>query len=206
MKRILFAVIILAGVDALACDRFTREYGAATTIPFCLHTTNADVGAAFNKAAVHASGDTYITKNEGAEANTTNAFVDEGSCYSIALTATEMQAARVMLHIDDQTSPKAWADKCVVIETVNNASAQFPTPSVNLTDGAVTAAKFAANAITSTVVADGTVTAPKIATGAITADKLATDALSAAAVSAAAATKIGNEAVGGGGGTTRPGL
>lgn len=125
MKRLLTLFALFCATPAFACDHLVRAYNTATTVDFCLFITDATVGAVKVESAVHASGDTYIMKDEGNEANTTNGFVDEGSCYSIALTATEMAAARVLLNIEDQ-STKTWADKCVMIETYGNASAQFP--------------------------------------------------------------------------------
>ncbi len=122
MKKLLLFMLLFA-TPTWACDRIFGKYNQAKVVNFCLHTTDVTVGAVKNEAAVHASGDTYIMKDEGAEANTTNAFVDEGSCYSITLTSTEMQAARVTLNIEDQ-STKTWADQCLVIETYGNASAE----------------------------------------------------------------------------------
>lgn len=125
MKRILaLLAFLLVTQPALACDQIRRLYGTATTIDFCLYITDATVGAVKVENAAHASGDTYLMKDEGNEANTTNGFVDEGSCYSIALTSGEMTAARILLNIEDQGT-KAWADKCINIETYGNASAQF---------------------------------------------------------------------------------
>jgi hypothetical protein len=100
---------------------FLRKYGVETTIDFQLWDTD---GASFQTGAAHAAGDTKIMKDEAAEANTANAFTDEGTGYSIVLAAAEMQAARIVLYIADQTSPKIWLDESVVIETYGNASAQ----------------------------------------------------------------------------------
>lgn len=96
-----------------------RKYGVAATIDFELYEID---GVDFRVDAAHASGDTKIMKDEGAEANTTNSFTDEGQGYSIVLTATEMQAARIVLYIVDSAT-KAWLDKSIVIETYGNASA-----------------------------------------------------------------------------------
>lgn len=100
---------------------YLRKYGVETTLDFPLYTTD---GASLKTDAVHAAGDTKIMKDEGAEANTTNGFVDEGQGYSIPLSATEMQAARIMIHVVDQTSPKVWIDESLIVETYGNASAQ----------------------------------------------------------------------------------
>lgn len=97
-----------------------RKYGEAATIDF--HLYNPD-GVNFNVNAVHASGDTTIMIDEAAETNTANGFVDEGSGYSISLTASEMQGARIKLYIADQGT-KEWLDTSIVIETYGHASAQ----------------------------------------------------------------------------------
>lgn len=99
-----------------------RKYGVSTTLNFPLFAAGTND---FKTDAAHASGDTIISKDEGAEANTTNGFVDEGRSYSLALTATEMEAARIVITIIDQGT-KAYDDQCVIIETYGHASAQHP--------------------------------------------------------------------------------
>jgi len=96
-----------------------RKYGVQTTLNFTLYETD---GINFKLDAVHASGDTKIMKNEGAEANTDNGFTDEGQGYSIVITATEMEAARLVIYIVDQ-STKVWLDDYIVVETYGHASA-----------------------------------------------------------------------------------
>lgn len=101
-----------------------RKYGTATTILFPL----IDRGAQdFEATPVsHASGDTQISKNEGAFANTSNAFAHEGNgIYSLALTGTEMEAARIAITIIDQGT-KEWEDQAVLITTYGGSSAQHP--------------------------------------------------------------------------------
>ncbi len=98
-----------------------REYGVGTTISFELFEAD---GVNFRVDAAHASGDSALTKDEAAEANTTNAFADEGNGYSIVLTAEEMQAKRIVIYLVDQTATKVWLDKSIVIETYGHASAQ----------------------------------------------------------------------------------
>src|SRR3972149_10113441 len=96
-----------------------RKYGVATTILFPLITRGA---MDFTTAAVHAAGDSQLSKDEGAFANTTNAFAHEGNgSYSLALTAANMQAARISVTVIDQTSPKVWEDQCILISTYGNA-------------------------------------------------------------------------------------
>lgn len=96
-----------------------RKYGVQTTITFQLYETD---GTDLKTDAAHASGDTKIMKDEGAEANTSNGFTDEGQGYSIVLTATEMQAARIVVYVVDAAT-KVWLDKAINIETYGNASA-----------------------------------------------------------------------------------
>lgn len=98
-----------------------REYGVSATIKFSIFEFD---GINFRVDAVHAAGDTVISKDEGVEINTFNGFVDEGTGYSIVLTAAEMTATRIEIFIVDQTDPKAWLDKSLIIETYGNASAQ----------------------------------------------------------------------------------
>jgi len=131
-----------------------RKYGVQTTIHFPL----VDFGATdFEITPVaHAVGDTKIDKNEAGFGNTTNAFVHRGmGIYSIILTAAEMQAARIVVVIVDQTAPKAWEDQAVVVNTYGNAAAEHAfdldtasqvvasvTAGVTLADDAITLSKF----------------------------------------------------------------
>ncbi len=113
-----------------------RKYGAAATINFDLFEVD---GVDFRVDAVHAAGDTVIMKDEGAEASTTNSFTDEGKGYSLVLTATEMQAARIVVYVVDLTATKVWLDRKIIIETYGNVSAEhefdldLATQPVNLT-------------------------------------------------------------------------
>lgn len=97
-----------------------RKYGEAFTIPFDLFETD---GINYKVDAVYVSGDVKIMKDEGAEANITSGFTDEGQGYSIPVSATEAQAARIELKIVDQGT-KVWLDTGVSIETYGHASAQ----------------------------------------------------------------------------------
>lgn len=100
-----------------------RKYGVATTILFPL----IDFGATDFEATpvTIAAGDSTISKDEGAFANTGSVFVHEGGgMYSLALTAAEMQAARIMIKVIDQTGTKEWEDQAILIATYGNVSAQ----------------------------------------------------------------------------------
>jgi len=102
---------------------YLRKYGVETTVNFELFEID---GIDFRIDAAHVAGDSKIMKDEGAEGNTANGFSDEGQAYSLVLTATEMQAARIVVYLVDQTAPKAWLDRTLVIETYGHASAQHP--------------------------------------------------------------------------------
>lgn len=131
MKRIgiaILAVLIAASSASAIQGPFLRKYNAETKINFVLWGTT---GVDLKSDAAHASGDTKIMKNEENEANTENGFVDEGQGYSITLTATEMQAARIVIYVVDQGT-KAWLDDVIVVETYGHSSAQH---AVDLDDG-----------------------------------------------------------------------
>ena len=100
-----------------------RKYGAATTILFPL--VDRDAVDFESTPVTFASGDTKISKDEGAFANTGSNPAHEGNgIYSLALTATEMQAARIAITIIDQTATKLWEDQAALIATYGHASAQ----------------------------------------------------------------------------------
>jgi hypothetical protein len=102
-------------------DHYLRKYATATIVDFALYKLD---GTGLKVDAASATHDIKIMKDEGNEADTTaDAFVDEGQGYSLALTATEMTAARIVIYIVDQGT-QVWLDKCLIIETYGNASAQ----------------------------------------------------------------------------------
>lgn len=96
------------------------KYGEAVTIDFALFEAD---GVDFRTDAVHAAGDTVISKDQAAEANTANGFTDEGTGYAILFTAAEMTCKRAIIYIVDQTATKAWLDEYIIIETYGHASA-----------------------------------------------------------------------------------
>src|SRR4051794_15616019 len=125
------------------------------------------------------AGDVKISKDGGAAANVTNLptaiAMGNGAIWDFSLTATEMQAAQIVVTVADSAT-KAVEDQAIVIETYGHASGQheldLDTPTVNPGTGGIVAASFAA--------------------GAIDASAIATDALSSAELGAAAATEIAN--------------
>ena len=97
-----------------------RKYGEEATVDFSLFETD---GVDFKTDAVSATGDITLNRDEaGAETLDADAFVDEGTGYSLVLSAAEMTAKRIHVHIVDQGT-KAWLDTGFVVETYGNASA-----------------------------------------------------------------------------------
>lgn len=113
-----------------------RKYGEATTIPFSLFEID---GVDFKTDAVYVSGDVKLMKDEGAEANVSSGFTDEGQGNTQPLNATEMEFARGELYIVDQGT-KAWLDTGITIETYGHASAQHPFMGEGIWDRALTGA------------------------------------------------------------------
>jgi len=158
-------------------QRFDRKYGESATLDFSL--ISAD-GTGLETAASFAAGDLVIMKDEGAETNTSNLPTDEGTGYSLVLTATEMQAARSTVYIVDQTATKVWRDAFLITESYGNASAQHAfdldtaTQDVNITQITGTAQRatdlaeisqflFANSATLTTVLDDDSVAGQKLA-------------------------------------------
>ncbi len=109
-----------------------RKYGTATTIVFPM-VKRGVVDLAVTADWTPATGDSKISKDEGATANTTNLpAIASGTSWKLALTATEMQAARITIQIVDSAT-KAVEDQFIIIETYGNASAQSPVDYDNAT-------------------------------------------------------------------------
>lgn len=125
MKRLLALSLFFAfATGAEAQTVYKRLYGTQTTVNFSLWKLDA---TGLKTDAADGGSDCTVIKDEDAEPNCTNDFVDEGSSYSITLSAAEMTAARVVVHIIDQSSPQVFLDKVLIIETYGQTnSAQHP--------------------------------------------------------------------------------
>jgi hypothetical protein len=105
-------------------SHYLRKYGVETTLNFELYLLD---GTALVTNAVSATGDINLQRDEGStEVLDADTFVDEGQSYSLALSAVEMTAGRIIIHIVDQSSPQIWLDKVLIVETYGHASAQHP--------------------------------------------------------------------------------
>lgn len=116
---------------------FLRKYGVASTIDFPMIKRGV-VDFAVSADWTPAAGDCKISKDEGADANSANlpaAPTSTTGKWKLALTATEMQAARIAITIIDAAT-KAVEDQFLIIETYGNASAQY-TGDIDNLDAAV---------------------------------------------------------------------
>lgn len=103
---------------------YLRKYGAETKVDFALYKLD---GTGLKTDAASASGDVTLYRDEAdVETLDADAFTDEGAICSLTLSATEMQASRIIVCIVDQSSPQVWLDKTLIVETYGNASAQHP--------------------------------------------------------------------------------
>jgi hypothetical protein len=118
-----------------------RAYGQACDLYFPLVKANSQ-NFAVSGDYTHASGDVKISKDGGAAATATNSpsaiTMGNGAMWKLTLTATEMQAALVMVTVIDATT-KAVEDQMILISTYGNSSAQHE---FNL-DAALTAGAIA---------------------------------------------------------------
>lgn len=112
--------LILAAVlalPAIADEARLSAYGVARTFDFRIlaadgtYVTNATDGGT----------DVTLTCDDGTPATATNDFADEGSHYSIALTAAELQCARLVVDVADAIA------NGFVVETYGHANAGNPT-------------------------------------------------------------------------------
>jgi hypothetical protein len=106
---------------------FLRPYGVVAVIDGIVLIARGVADYRVNPTL--ATGDVKVSKNGGAFANlTTLPTVTPAGDTSVRvdLSATEMQAARIVVRFIDQTNPKEWEDQELLIETYGHASAQLP--------------------------------------------------------------------------------
>lgn len=156
-----------------------RKYGVQTDIYFPL-IKRAVIDFAVSADYTYAAGDIKISKDGGAAANSTNSpsaiTMGNTAIWKLTLTATEMQAAKIVLTLADSAT-KVVEDQAILIVTYGNASAEHEFDLDN-----------AAPNVTVTAMSAGVITASVIATDAIGAAELAADAVSEIAAAVAAPT------------------
>jgi hypothetical protein len=117
-------------------SHYLRKYATATTVDFELYKLD---GTGLKTDAASAAGDVTLYRDEAnVETLDADAFVDEGAIYSLAVSQTEMTAARIIIAIVDQSAPQVWLDKVLIIETYGNASAQHADGAVDAKIGTIT--------------------------------------------------------------------
>jgi hypothetical protein len=104
-----------------------RKYGTQCTIYIPLIKASSQ-NFAVSGDYTHASGDVKISKDGGAAATATNSptaiTMGNGAIWSLTLSATEMQAAEIVVTFIDAAT-KAIEDQCIIIHTFGNASAMI---------------------------------------------------------------------------------
>lgn len=107
MKRIIsFLLLAIVAAQPLHAEVFQRDRGVATTLNFKLY--NADGTLDIDEA--DGGTEVSVSCDEGAETTATNDFVDEGTFYSIALTAAEMECNRVTVVVAATTTEVFFID------------------------------------------------------------------------------------------------
>jgi hypothetical protein len=95
-----------------------------------------------------AAGDFKISKDDGAITNTATTTPTEiaasSGVYYLPLSATEMQAANIVIRCVDQTATKEWEDQIIIIDTYGNASAEHAMDFDDAVRGGMTALPNAA--------------------------------------------------------------
>ena len=107
MKRLIHLLLILPAL-ALADARMVLEYERARTVEFEMYnadgTLDVDEVDGGAEVTIHCNGDAGTTA--------TNDFVDEGSYYSLALTAAELACGRVTLSIGATLTHNVFIETC----------------------------------------------------------------------------------------------
>lgn len=103
-----------------------RKYGVQTDFYFPLIKVGGN-NFAVSADYTHSSGDVKISKDGGAAATATNSpsaiTMGNGAMWKLTLTATEMQAAKIVITLID-ASTKAVEDQMIIVDTYGNASAE----------------------------------------------------------------------------------
>lgn len=99
-----------------------RKYGAAATVLVPMIKAGA-IDFAGSGDWTPAAGDVKVSKDDGAFANITTLPTAVGNMWKFSLSATEMQAARVVIQVVDSAT-KTVEDQAIAIETYGHESAQ----------------------------------------------------------------------------------
>jgi hypothetical protein len=114
MNRILAALLLLALSLPASAEVWQARYGVTTKFDFKLY--NADGTLDVDEA----DGGTEVSLacDEGAETTATNDFVDEGTFYSITLTAAEMKCERIAVVVAATTTEVFFVQTSALLPSV----------------------------------------------------------------------------------------
>lgn len=132
LRKIILLACALCATAAYG-EVWHARYGVAEVFNFKLY--NAD--GTLDVDEVDAGTEVSLSCNEGAETTATNDFVDEGTFYSISLTAAEMQCERIAVVV------AATVTEVFFVQTHSNASAMTPQSDANVTQFGGSAGTFA---------------------------------------------------------------
>ncbi len=136
IRKLLVALLALSVFGAAHAEVFQATYGVAKIFPFKLYNADGTLDVDESDGGTEVS----LSCNQGAETTATNDFVDEGTHYSISLTAAEMQCQTVVVVVAATTT------EVFFIQTSGNASAFQPTLEANVASastGSIDNADFA---------------------------------------------------------------
>jgi hypothetical protein len=133
MRKIILAAALALLTFTSHADIYQARYGVSETFDFWMYNTDGTLSV----SEVDSGTETAVACNEGAETTATNDFVDEGTFYSITLTATEMQCERIVVVVQGTTIGG------FIIQTHSNASAMTPQSDANVTQYGGSAGTFA---------------------------------------------------------------
>lgn len=120
MRKFLCLALLLP-IAGHAAAVHQAEWGVAKTFNFELYNTDGTLDV----DEVDAGTEVSLSCDEGAEGTATNDFIDRGTTYSIALTAAELQCARVVVVV------AATDTNVLYIETYGHPDAHNPCPAGN---------------------------------------------------------------------------
>jgi hypothetical protein len=202
MIKFLTALAAVAATFCVSAEVWQAEYGVSRSFDFKLY--NAD--GTLDTDEVDSGTEVTVDCN-GTPATATNDYADEGSFYSIVLTAAELQCERTTVTIAATTTEVffiqtfggasafnetvGWTAAARTLTALDEDSTTLDLDATSIiagsiTSGAIQAADFAAGAIDASAIAADAIGASELATDAIGAAEIAADAIAASEVAAGA--------------------
>jgi hypothetical protein len=192
MIKFLTALAAVAATFCVSAEVWQAEYGVSRSFDFKLY--NAD--GTLDTDEVDSGTEVTVDCN-GTPATATNDYADEGSFYSIVLTAAELQCERTTVTIAATTTEVffiqtfggasafnetvGWTAAARTLTALDEDSTTLDLDATSIiagsiTSGAIQAADFAAGAIDASAIAADAIGSSEVAAGAIAEDAFATTA------------------------------